>query len=286
MRALVTGARGQLGVELLRSAPADITVTGLAHADLDIADSTAVDSALALHKPDVVINAAAYNAVDDAERNRELAYRINAAGPANLSRAAARTGARMIHISTDYVFDGESSTPYRPGDATNPLNTYGMSKLAGEHEVAAAASDFLIIRTSWLFSPHGRNFLQIILAALKSGKPVRAINDQTSVPTAARGLAKVIWLCASPGGPTGVVHWADAGSATRYEQAVAIRQMALERGIIAAADPIEGVSSSTFRSAAKRPRYSVMDASALSRQIGKQQRSWKDWLREILDEVG
>jgi dTDP-4-dehydrorhamnose reductase len=285
VRALVTGAGGQLGVELLRTAPKDVHVTGLKHSECDIADRASVDAAFAEIRPDVVINAAAYNAVDDAEKNSKVAYAVNATGPGNLARAAERAGSRIIHISTDYVFDGASREPYRPTDATNPLNTYGKSKLAGEREVEQAASDHLIIRTSWLFSAHGRNFLQIILAELKGGRPVRAINDQVSVPTACRGLAQAIWLCAPRRGPTGVAHWVDKGKATRYHQAVAIREMALRREIIASAEPVEGISISEFPSAAVRPRYSVMDGSALSRQIGKQQRPWKDWLREILDEI-
>ena len=285
MRALVTGAGGQLGVELLRTAPPGSRVSGLKHSECDIADKAAVDAAFAQIRPDVVVNAAAYNAVDDAEKNRELAYAINATGPANLASAAENLGARVIHISTDYVFDGESKRPYQPHDPTNPLNIYGGSKLAGEQEVREASSDHLIIRTSWLFSAYGRKFMQIVLSEMKAGRSVRAINDQVSVPTACRGLAQAIWRCAPRGGPTGVTHWVDKGKATRYDQAVAIREIALERGIIAHAEPIEGVPHSYFPSAAVRPRYSVMDGSALSGQIGQKQRPWKNWLREIIDEI-
>ena len=286
MRALITGAGGQLGVEILKMAPKEIDLVGLKHSDLDIADAAAVDKMIDQHRPDVVINAAAYNAVDDAEKASELAFRVNATGPGNLARAAQRTGARIIHVSTDYVFDGKSNnTPYKPGDPTNPLNTYGKSKLAGEQEVARANADHLIIRTSWLFSSHGRKFLQIILTALKEGKPVRAVKDQASVPTACRGLAEVIWLCAKRDGPRGVAHWVDRGRATRYDQAVEIRKMALELGLISGADPIEGALSSHFKLAAVRPRFTVMDASELSRQLGKKQRHWTEWLREVLEEI-
>ena len=285
MRALVTGAGGQLGVELLRTAPADVTITSLAHSELDITDENAVEAAVTRHKPDVIVNAAAYNSVDEAESSQDRAFRINATGPGNLARAADAAGARILHVSTDYVFDGATNAPYKPGDSTNPLNAYGKSKLAGEQEVARASTRSLIVRTSWLFSGHGRNFLQMILAALKAGKPVRAINDQVSVPTLARGLAEVLWLCASRHDLTGIAHWVDAGRATRYEQAVAIREMALQREIIASVHPIESVPSSAFRSAAKRPAFSVMDASALSERLGRKQRPWKDGLREVLDEM-
>ncbi len=285
MRALITGAGGQLGVELLKTAK-DFEVVGLKHTDLDIRDSAAVDAAMEQQRPDVIINAAAYNAVDDAEKEPDLAFQVNATGPGNLARAAQRIGARIIHISTDYVFDGKSkNVPYKPGDSTNPLNTYGKSKLAGEQEVARATADHLIIRTSWLFSSHGRNFLQLILTALKEGKPVRAVKDQASVPTACRGLAEVIWLCANRDGPRGVAHWVDRGRATRYDQAVAIREMAQELGLITGSDPIEAALSKYFKSAAVRPRFTVMDASELSRRLGKKQRHWTEWLREVLEEI-
>ncbi len=285
MRALLTGAGGQLGVELLRTAPKEVEVVGLKHSDLDIGDADAVDAAVERHKPDVIINAAAYNAVDDAEKESEPAFRVNATGPGNLARAAERSGARIIHISTDYVFDGKADKPYKPGDPTNPINTYGKSKLAGEQEVARAASDHLVIRTSWLFSTHGRNFLQVILAALKEGKTVRAIKDQASVPTACRGLAEVIWLCAVRGGPRGVAHWVDGGRATRYDQAVAIREAAQSIGLITGGDPIQPALSKYFQSAAVRPRFTVLDASELSRQLGKMQRHWKESLHEVLEEI-
>ena len=285
MRALVTGAGGQLGVELLKTAPDDFDVTGLKHSELDIADSAAVDKTIERHRPDVIINAAAYNAVDNAEAHSELAFRINATGPGNLSRAAERFAAYIIHISTDYVFDGRSDKPYRTTDATNPLNVYGKTKLAGEEEVARSGADHLIIRTSWLFSAQGRNFLQIILSALKAGKPVQAINDQTSVPTACRGLANVIWTCAGQRGPHGLRHWVDLGQATRYDQGVAVREMALAKGLISEAAPIESVPTSHFNPAAMRPRFSVLDASEFARELGERQRPWKDGLGEVLDEM-
>lgn len=285
MRALVTGAGGQLGVELLRTAPKDVTVTAVTHAELDISDDAAVNAIVEREKPDLIINAAAYNAVDEAERQSDLAYRVNATGPANLAGAADRARCRIIHISTDYVFDGKSTTPYTPTDRTNPLNTYGKSKLAGEREVAKAAPDHLIIRTSWLFSSHGRGFLQIILAALREGKTVRGVIDQASVPTACRGLAEVIWLCAARGGPKGISHWVDAGKATRYDQAVAIREMAMQYGLISGTNPVEKVLSKALRPLAVRPRYSVMDASALATALGKKQRHWKEWLAQTVEEI-
>ena len=285
MRALITGASGQLGVELLRSAPEGITTVGLAHSELDIADPAAVDAAVARHEPDVIINAAAYNAVDDAERNPELAYRVNATGPANLARAAEKAGARIIHISSDYVFDGNTTVPYRPDSQTNPLSTYGKSKLAGELEVTRSASDHLVIRTSWLFSAHGRNFLQIILSAFREGRPVRAPKDQASVPTCCRSLAEVIWMCAPRGSVAGISHWVDAGRATRYDQAVAIREIAMEIGLVIYADPVSPALATDFKPLAVRPRFSVMDASELSNQLGKKQRHWKEWLGETLEEI-
>ena len=285
MRALVTGAGGQLGIELLKMAPKNIDVVGLKHGDLDIADSGAVVATIERYRPEVIINAAAYNAVDDAEKESERAFSANATGPGNLARAAQTIGARMVQVSTDYVFDGRSDKPYQPTDPTNPINNYGKSKLAGEQEVARATADHLIIRTSWLFSAQGRNFLQIVLAALKDGKTFRAVKDQASVPTACRGLAEVIWLCAERGGPRGVAHWVDRGRATRYDQAVAIREVARRLGLITGADPIQPALSKYFNSPAQRPRFTVMDASELARQVGKPQRHWRESLADVLEEI-
>ena len=285
MRALVTGAAGQLGVELLKTAPPQFEVVGLGHRECDITDPEQVDAAMATHRPDVVINAAAYTAVDEAERQPELAYAVNATGAGNVARAAQTVGARVIQVSTDYVFDGIGREPYHPESAPNPINVYGGSKLGGEKEVQAWSSDFLIIRSSWLYASHGKNFLRTILSALQASRTLRVVNDQVGVPTAARSLALTIWECAERPELRGVHHWVDGGTATWYDFAVAIQETALEQGRLGKATPIEPVTSREYQSAAPRPPYTVLDTLSLSRSIGRQPRPWRSWLAEVLAEA-
>jgi dTDP-4-dehydrorhamnose reductase len=285
VRALVTGAAGQLGVELLRTAPPQFEVVGLNHRECDITDRAAVDRAMATHRPDVVINAAAYTAVDAAERVPERAHAINATGVANVSIASERLGARIIHISTDYVFDGESSEPYRPETPPNPINVYGASKLAGEREVEGSSSRFLIIRSSWLYASRARNFLRTILSALQTARNLRVVNDQIGVPTAARSLALTTWACAERAELGGIYHWVDEGTASWYDFATAIQEIGLQQGLLGKPVPITPVSWKHYGAAALRPSYSVLDASDLSRAIGRQPRPWRSWLAEVLTEV-
>jgi len=284
VRALVTGAGGQLGVELLRTAPPHFEVVGLRHEDCDITRPAVVAAAIENHRPDLVINAAAYTAVDEAERQPELAYAVNATGAGNVARAAQTMGVRVIHVSTDYVFDGISREPYHPESAPNPINVYGGSKLGGEKEVQAGSSSFLIIRSSWLYASHGKNFLRTILSGLEASRTLRVVNDQVGVPTAARSLALTIWECADRPELQGVHHWADGGTATWYDFAVAIQEAALEQGRLGKATPIEPVTSREYQLAAPRPRYTVLDALSLSNAIGRKPRRWQSWLAEVLAE--
>jgi dTDP-4-dehydrorhamnose reductase len=284
VRALVTGAAGQLGVELLRTAPPQFEVVGLGHRECDITDPVQVDAAMATHRPDVVINGAAYTAVDEAERQPALAYAVNATGAGNVARAAQTVGARIIHVSTDYVFDGTSREPYHPESAPDPINVYGGSKLGGEKEVQGWSTNFLIIRSSWLYASHGKNFLRAILSALQASRTLRVVNDQVGVPTAARSLALTIWECAELPELRGVHHWVDGGEASWYDFATAIQEMALQRGLVGKPVPIAPVSWKHYGAAALRPSYSVLDTRSLSRSIGRQPRPWRSWLAEVLDE--
>jgi dTDP-4-dehydrorhamnose reductase len=285
VRALVTGATGQLGVELLRTAPGEVDVVGVAHAQCDIADAAEVDAAIRSHRPDIVINAAAFTPVDKAESVPELAFSVNAIGAGNVARAAERGGARVVHISTDYVFDGTAREPYKPGTLPHPINVYGRSKLAGEQEVGRASSNSLIVRTGWLYAGHGKNFFRTILAALQSSKSLRVVNDQIGVPTAARSLAMIIWDCAVRSDLRGVQHWVDGDSASWYDFALSIQQIAVERNLLCETRQIVPITSDEYRAAASRPPFSVLDARDLSLAIGRKQRPWRSWLAEVFDEI-
>jgi dTDP-4-dehydrorhamnose reductase len=284
VRALVSGAGGQLGIELLKTAPPSFEVTGLAHRDLDITDSASVGAAIKHHRPHVVINAAAYTAVDEAEEKPGLAHNVNAVGAGNLARAAERAGARIIQVSTDYVFDGRSREPYRPDSRPNPINVYGASKLAGEREVQRASPGALIVRSSWLYASHGKNFLRTILSALAAGRALRVVGDQIGVPTAARSLAFAIWLCADRPDVRGIHHWVDGDTASWFDFAVAIRKVAVQLGHLEKPAAIGRVTSEQYQTAALRPAYSVLDASRLSASLGLPLHPWWSWLEQILEE--
>ena len=189
MRALVTGAGGQLATELARLAPSDWSIAALSRNDLDIGDAGAVHNAVARERPDLIFNAAAYTAVDKAESEREAAFRANRDGPEALARAAEAIGARFVHVSTDFVFDGGSGRPYAPDHATAPIGVYGASKRAGEEAALAACPGALIVRTAWVYAATGANFLKTMLRLMSSRDEVRVVADQVGTPTAAADLA-------------------------------------------------------------------------------------------------
>lgn len=281
MKALITGAAGQLARQLIDTAPPGTDLKVVDRTECDITDLRAVERVIDAFRPDVVINTAAYTAVDAAEDARELAFLVNARGAENVARAAELAGARMVHISTDYVFDGDRSTPYPPDARTNPLNAYGASKLEGEGLVLTAAPSALVIRTGWLYSRTGKNFLNSILAALSASRPLRVVRDQVGCPSSANELAGIIWK-ASYDGLSGVYHWSNAGSASWYDFAVEIMTVAVHVGMIPEALPITGVGSDEYGSRAKRPRYSVLDCTLLARKLNVVPTAWRDVVRAEL----
>jgi dTDP-4-dehydrorhamnose reductase len=237
------------------------------------------------HRPDVVINAAAFTKVDAAEHEPELAHAINAAGARNVATAAERIGAQVIHISTDYVFDGTRSAPYSTDSPPNPVSVYGSSKLAGERAVLETSARSLIVRTGWLYAAHGKNFLRTILAALESERPLTVVNDQTGVPTSARELAETIWLCAGERRITGVQHWVNDGRTTWHGFAVRIQELAAVLGLVRGDAEIAAIPTSGYPTAARRPSFSVLDASGLWRALGKQANPWELALSGVLKEI-
>lgn len=285
MRVLVTGAGGQLASELIRTAPRDLEIVGLSRLECDISEANAVSAAVEELKPDVVINAAAYTAVDKAEHDRERAFAVNAAGAGNLARAAAQRGGRFIHVSTDYVFDGEARLPYSPEAHARPLNVYGATKLAGEIMALDAAPDALIVRSGWLYSSVGNNFFRTILAALRAGKPLRVVNDQVGVPTSARDLAKALWSCVARPQIKGRHHWVNAGSASWYEFAESIRDLALHKQLARNPSELTSIPTSEYPALAARPRYSVLDASDLWAALGEEPEHWRNALAATMDEL-
>ena len=281
-RLLVFGAGGMTGWEIAQRALAHgFDCKALTREQADISDASAVRAAVARVKPDVVMNAAAYTAVDRAEGDRDSAMRINAGGAGNVAKAAADHSACVLHISTDYVFDGRATTPYPPDHHPNPLGVYGESKLAGEEAVRNGSRQHVIVRTSWVFSHRGRNFVRTMLDRGRAGHPVRVVNDQRGRPTSAGDLADALLASASrlvdDETVRGTYHFANAGVTTWYEFARAIFELS---GTSAVVEPI---TTADFPTPAKRPAYSVLDTTTLQQTFGVKPRAWRDALQETLE---
>lgn len=281
MKALVTGAGGQLGRALQATAPAGVDLTALDRAALDIGDAPAVAARVYAIAPDLIINAAAYTAVDKAESDGAAARRINAEAPGRLATAAAAIGARFIHVSTDFVFDGTSGAPYRPDHPTAPLGVYGATKLAGEQAVQATHPTALIVRTAWVYGDTGHNFVRTMLRLMAERDEVRVVADQIGTPTYATGLARALWAL-DAAGATGIHHWTDSGAASWYDFAVAIQEEALGLGLLARAVPVVPIATSAYPTPARRPSYSVLDKSAAVALVGGPAPHWRVHLREML----
>ena len=285
MRVLVTGVSGQVGWELARSVPPGVTLEAADRSALDLAADDVAARVMA-RRPDVIINAAAYTAVDRAESEPALAHRINAEGAAAVARAARELGARLVHVSTDFVFDGSASRPYAPGSPTAPLGAYGASKLAGERLVTqASAGSAVIVRTAWVYSAHGNNFVKTMLRLMRERDRVTVVADQVGTPTWARLLAGALWDVALRTDVGGVLHWTDLGVASWYDFAVAIQEEALARGLLARAVPVEPIRTEDYPTPARRPAYSVLDKSEALAVLAAPRLHWRAALRAMLDEL-
>jgi dTDP-4-dehydrorhamnose reductase len=233
-------------------------------------------------KPDIILNTAAYTAVDAAEKNEELAFRVNARGAENVAKAASIVGSRLIHISTDYVFDGERLSPYPPEAPAHPLNVYGASKLGGEEAVRAESPSALIIRSGWVYSTTGKNFVFRILDLLRNGIAPRVVTDQRGTPTLAADLAEVLWLCAACPHLKGTYHFANAGESSWYDFACEIRGLLAGERVGILLPEIIPVTSAEYNAPAARPRYSVLDSRALLGILRHGARSWRAALRQAV----
>lgn len=288
MKVLLIGASGQVGHELRRSlAPLGelITTTRTGQLDdgsvceaLDLAKTDSIEPFVERIEPDVVVNAAAYTAVDRAESEPELAMRINADAPARMASACARLGIRLVHYSTDYVFDGTARTPYREDAPTAPLGVYGESKLAGEEAIRASGVDHLILRTAWVYSLHGHNFLRTMLRLGAERDTLRVVSDQIGCPTPAWLIADVTARLLERDARTAVVHVVTRGQTSWHGFAEAIFEHAVLHGRLERAPGVEAISTADYPTPARRPAYSVLDTAALATQIGSAVPEWRDAL--------
>ncbi|MBF0153724.1 MAG: dTDP-4-dehydrorhamnose reductase [Magnetococcales bacterium] len=284
--AIIFGADGQLGRELSRSVPPGWQVQALTFAAWDLTRGRETYDLLARHRPRLVINAAAYTAVDMAESKPEAASAVNSVAPGLLAKASRSLGLRLIHVSTDYVFSGQTWRPYRPDDPPHPLGVYGRSKAEGERLVMIhSEGKATLFRTAWLYAAHGQNFPRTILRLLQERERLQVIADQVGSPTWARGLARAIWEAARRPERGGIWHWTDAGVASWYDLAVAIQEEALALGLLTHPIPIEPIPTSGYPLPAPRPAYSVLDCTATWDWLELTPMHWRQALREMLAEL-
>ena len=286
MKVLITGAGGQVGWELQQTVSTDIEITALHRVELDIADQAAVMSVIKEFQPDLVINAAAYTAVDKAEEEVDRAYKVNVDGAANIARAVEDCSARLIHISTDFVFDGTGTKPYLPGDEPKPSGVYGASKLQGERAVMAETSGrAVILRTAWVYSVHGSNFVKTMLRLMAEREELGVVDDQVGTPTWAKELAKTIWLIAGKTDMQGTYHWTDDGKASWYDFALAIQEEAYGLGLLQKTIPIKPIKTEEYPTPARRPAYSVLDKTSTLEALDCKTPHWRESLIKMLIEL-
>ncbi len=286
-KVLVTGAKGQVGSEIVKAVPAGFTVIGLGSNELDITNQQQVTAVIAQYKPDLIINAAAYTAVDKAESDSDNAYAVNQQAVAWLAQAAKQADIPLFHISTDYVFDGESTTPYKETDPVNPQSVYGMSKLAGEQVLAATHNKHIILRTSWVFGAEGNNFVKTMLRLGKERDELSVVADQHGCPTSASSIAKVLWQLAEKYVsertlPWGVYHFSNSPACTWYEFACEIFEQAVKAGVLERKPIVHPITTAEYPTPAKRPAWSVLDCCKIEDLITNATDSWKKELNSLI----
>lgn len=290
MRVLITGSQGQVGQELVRLAPPETLAIALGSTELDISCSKAVQQAMQRYQPDLIINAAAYTAVDKAESDSLKACAVNHGGSLNLAQAAAQAGIPLLHISTDYVFDGLSSRPYLESDPCLPQGVYGSSKLAGEQAIIANCPRHLILRTSWVFGARGSNFVKTMLRLAQTRTELSVVADQQGCPTSARSIAQTLWSLAiacrnNPEQPWGIYHYSGTPTCSWYDFAQEIFHQARHLGLLQQTPQLHAITTADYPTAAKRPAYSVLDNSAIGNAFAIRPKDWRDELQNVLQEL-
>jgi len=287
MRVLITGAQGQVGQELMRSAPPSWEVHGLGSNDLDISDSVHVMAAVKTLQPQLIINAAAYTAVDKAESDSERAHAVNHFGAENLAKAAQSLDCPLLHISTDYVFSGVQTQPYTEHDIPAPNSVYGRSKWLGEQAINEFCTQHIILRTSWVFGLHGNNFVKTMLRLGQERDALSIVSDQIGGPTSARSIAQALWQIAqhyinNGSCSWGTYHFSGAPTCSWYEFATEIFTQATALQLIDKAPRLSPINTSDYPTPAQRPAYSVLDNTKLSQQLNIAQSDWKSELSIML----
>lgn len=280
MKVLITGANGQLGGALQRTAPTSADLNAIDVDDVDFTDEGMLRARLVVESPDVLINAAAYTAVDKAEGDEELAQSINADAVAIMVEEMESQGAKVVHVSTDFVFDGQSTRAYRPEDPRAPISAYGRTKAAGEDHLRP--SD-LLVRTAWVYEAGGANFVRTMIRLMKERDELGVVADQIGSPTWATGLARTIWGLIEVEA-SGTFHHSDAGVASWYDFAVAIQEEALELGLLTRPITIRPIATADYPTPAARPAFSLLDCSKTRQTLGDEPAHWRAQLRTMLKE--
>ena len=287
IKILVTGANGQLGRSFYKKHKKFTNYTFLFKdkESLDISNYDEVESLISYEKPEVIINCAAYTAVDRAESEPDKAYEINHLAVAGLAKICSKRSIKLIHFSTDFVFDGLGNVPYKPDSKTSPLGSYGRTKLLGEEKILEELSTALIVRTSWVYSAFGKNFVKTMLRLMQERDTVRVVEDQIGAPTWARGLAEMLWASLSKDNIRGIYHWSDEGICSWYQFAKAIAEEAVKIGLIKRCAQVEPISSKNYKTLATRPHYSVLDCSSTIRDVGISPIPWRSQLKSMLEDL-
>lgn len=284
MKILVLGGAGQVARAVAAHKPVSHSVFVKNRQELDVTNEASLMAVVEASRPDWIINGAAYTAVDKAESEPDEARAINETAVGNMSRAAARHGARLLHLSTDFVFDGKSNRAYKPTDPTNPQSRYAVTKLGGERE-AMAQGDAIILRTAWVYASSGRNFVLTMLRLMREKPEIRVVADQIGAPTWATSIAHAIWGLIDASAPRGIYHWTDLGIATWYDFAVAIQDEALTRGLLTRSIPILPIETTEYPTPATRPAFSVLNSESTRAWVKIPAHHWRHHLRIMLDEL-
>lgn len=286
MKALILGATGQLARAMQRNVPPQLQAVALSRAEYQLGDNVTLSAHVQATRPTVIINATAYTAVDQAESDRDGAFVANAHAVGAMAEICELHRIRLVHVSTDFVFDGGAGRPYRPEDTPNPLSVYGSSKLQGERLIAARPGlDWRVIRTAWVYAASGRNFLLTMLRLFRERPEVRVVADQVGTPTSADSLAACTWAAALDEGESGILHFTDAGVASWYDFAVAIYEEARELGLITRDVAIVPIATEQYPTPAHRPSYSVLDTRRTLERLKLQPVHWRVNLRKVLKEL-
>jgi len=300
MKVLLTVAAGQLGQALRQQVPEGIELIATSRSGdpatgllpLDLADAAACRAAVLEHRPNWVLNGGAYTAVDRAESEPELALAVNGGAPRAFAGALADTGGRLLQVSTDFVFNGQQGSPYRPEQSRDPLGAYGRTKAAGEEaveQVLGGSSRGVILRTSWVMGPVGKNFALTMLRLHRERDQIGVVEDQVGCPTSTATLAAACWraiaVMDTPSGLPAVLHWSDAGAASWYDVAVAVGELGVELGLLQQPAPVNPLTTAEYPLPAQRPSYSLLECSASRQALDLPALHWRQALRQLLEAV-